>query len=43
MTASQDTPSHERSPLARLEPLAVDAEQAAALLGMSRSMFYKMN
>jgi len=28
--------------LAAIEPLAVDAEQAAVLLGMSRSMFYKM-
>ena len=27
---------------ALIEPLAVDAEQAAGLLGLSRSMFYKM-
>jgi excisionase family DNA binding protein len=26
----------------QLEPLAVDAREAAALLGLSRSMFYKM-
>ena len=26
----------------QLEPLAVDARDAAALLGLSRSMFYKM-
>lgn len=29
-------------PIASLEPLAVDAQQAAGLLGLSRSMFYKM-
>ena len=29
-------------PIAPLEPLAVDAQQAAKLLGLSRSMFYKM-
>ena len=28
--------------LAPVEPLAVDAEQAAGMLGLSRSMFYKM-
>ena len=37
-----ETIKHPALIVAPLEPLAVDAEQAASLLGMSRSMFYKM-
>ena len=46
MTQAVEKPAIVERPalkVAPLEPLAVDAENASALLGMSRSMFYKMN